>query len=385
MGVKNVLIVVGVPDFDYLNEKSAVASFLTELKKAFEINGDKVDFPLKSSYTSYISKDNSLTLKDKLKKTIKNWNWLYQSLSFGQYFRKQSELIKHIPKEKKYDLIVEFYTVGSTLGMDLAKLYNVPFSVVFDSPVDEQFLEMYGTKTIYWSKIKRAEKESLEFASQIMAYSPECKLFIKDKYALKANISVLPCVINKGSTENNPKSDVFNIGFIGSFLSWHKVDMLVEAFSEFNQSHPDSRLQLIGYGKEWEAVKTQVENLKLTKKIEMPGFVGESELLEYKKNFSIAVMPGSNWYGSPLKLFEYAQCGIPFIAPNTATVKSIFSNDIHCLYIDDEDELYSLIELMEVLYNDPNKARNIGRYSREFYFKEFSEEVYLRKLYNIFC
>lgn len=383
---KNVLIVVGIPNFDYSNKKSAVASFLIELKKAFESNGDCVEFPPNNSSHNGVSHNgvNESGILGKVKSVIRKWNWLYQSLSFRNFFRSQSHLIDDFSLDKKFDLILEFYTVGSTLGVDLAKLYNAKYSVVFDSPVDEQFLEMYGTKTIHWNKIKYAEKYSLENANRIMVYSPACELFITEKYNISAKIGVLPCVVNKESIKNAPTGDVFNIGFIGSFLSWHKVEMLVSAFKVFNESYPNSRLQLIGYGMEWQRIKELIENYNLTELIEMPGFVSETELLNYKKNFSVAVMPGSNWYGSPLKLFEYAQCGIPFIAPKSKTIKSVFIENEHCLYINEKDSLNSLVDLLTLLYKDSELANKFGENSRKFYFKNFSEEVYKQKMLSVF-
>jgi glycosyltransferase involved in cell wall biosynthesis len=41
------------------------------------------------------------------------------------------------------------------------------------------------------------------------------------------------------------------IGFIGSFLSWHRVDLLVDAFIEIAPEFPLARLALLGYGQEW--------------------------------------------------------------------------------------------------------------------------------------
>lgn len=379
---KKVLIVVAIPEFDYSNEKSAVASFLNEIYRAFEKNGDMVDF-LESSNSKdekVIIEPSKKSIVARIKHTLKIWNWLYQSLSFSQFFKKQVELINKYSKSKEYDLIIEFYTVGSKLGAELATLYNAQLSLIYDSPVDEQFLEMYGTKSIHWNKIKLAEKHTLEKANRILAYSPTCAEFILKKFNLKTEIAILPCVINKESVQNRPEAETFNIGFIGSFLSWHKVDLLVKAFNVFYQSYPSSRLQLIGFGKEWEGVRDLVTTLKLDSVVEMPGFVNEEVLLSYKKGFSVAVMPGSNWYGSPLKLFEYAQSGIPFIAPKTETVKSIFIENEHCFYIDNTNELNSLVELLNRMIINPLETVEMGKRLSDFYSKTYSKDVYSIKL-----
>ncbi|MGQ0827759.1 MAG: glycosyltransferase, partial [Bacteroidota bacterium] len=87
-------------------------------------------------------------------------------------------------------------------------------------------------------------------------------------------------------------------------------------------------------------------------RVEMTGFVNEEKLEELKETFMIGVMPGSNWYGSPLKLFEYAQAGIPIIAPDAPTIKDLFtSNDI--LFIENKNPLKSLqINLLKLLADE---------------------------------
>lgn len=380
---QKVLIVVGIPNFDYSNEKSAVASFLSEIKLAFEIQGAEVHFP-KFQKTNVAHSENSSKkgMVNRVKQLIKQWPWLYFSIVNRSYFKKQDKLIEAFTTEDAFTQIIEFHTVGSTLGVQLARKYKVKLSVIFDSPVDEQFLEMYGTKTFYWNRIKESEKLSLEGADRIMAYSDGCGEFIKNKYTINAGLNILPCVINKKAVENEPTTH-FKIGFIGSFLTWHKVDLLVRAFNVFiNQTKSDAQLLLIGYGEEWERVQSLVKKLDLTKRVEMPGFVSEEELNNYKKNMSVAVMPGTNWYGSPLKLFEYAQCGIPFIAPESITVKSIFKNKEHCLYVDANDEEKSLVEQLLYLYNNEIERVTMGHRVKNHFELNYSKDVYAKQLYQ---
>src|SRR5690606_3016661 len=95
------------------------------------------------------------------------------------------------------DLVVEFHTIGSTVGVDLARYWEVEFHVIFDSPVAEQFLEMYGTRSAYWKKIQRSEEISMKEASKIMCYSDACQRYLTDNYVIKAKITILPCVLQK--------------------------------------------------------------------------------------------------------------------------------------------------------------------------------------------
>lgn len=381
---KRIAIVVGIPNFDYSNEKSAVAAFLRTIKTAFEQAGCEVQLGFESKSTVIHSEDANAAkgIKQKLKSILKIWKWGYQSLAFRSFFKRQDQLIENYKSIKPADLVVEFHTVGSTLGLKLAKKWNCKFSVIFDSPVDQQFLEMYKTKTLFWSRIQNSERLTMQAADKIMAYSPACKDYLKSKYSIHAKIEVLPCIVDKPVVQNNPDPERFKIGFIGSFLSWHKVEDLVRAFYLFRKEIPESKLELIGFGEEWNSVKDLVQNLELTAFVEMPGFVSEEKLKNYKRNFSVAIMPGSNWYGSPLKLFEYAASGIPFIAPNTTTVSSVFTDQADCLMVDENNRIQSIYQHLIYLVQNPEKAKQLGGSAQAYYLANYASNHYLLNLYK---
>jgi glycosyltransferase involved in cell wall biosynthesis len=364
---------------------SAVASFLKKVKSAFESEGHVVEFGSSTAHNSSASPrlNNSGGIKGLLKSILKKWAWLYQSIAYSGFFKRQDQLIELFRNKQPFDLVVEFHTVGSTLGKQLAEQWNAEFSVIFDSPVEEQFYEMHGTKTTHWKRILNSEKETLEAADAIMVYSPACEAHILTKYTIKGKVGVLPCVVSKTNVKNNPQPAIFNIGFIGSFLAWHKVEMLVRVFKDFHTTHNHARLQLIGYGMEWDKVKTLVNQLNLTEEVEMPGFVSEADLLNYKTQFSVALMPGSNWYGSPLKLFEYAQSNIPFIAPTTKTVVSIFQAEEHCLFIDPENEQESLLEMLNYSIENPAKMIEMANRAQDFVKENFEDAIYSKKLAEV--
>ena len=383
MAAKKVLVLIGIPYFDFENPHSAVLAYLKTIKKAFEKKGCSVTFSQVQNAIS-IEKPNKASgesfLKSVMKKIMKKFPFIYHSLSLKAYFKGQKNLFEQLKLKERPDLIVEFHTVGSTVGADLAKFWSVDFSIVFDAPTEEQYYEMHGTKTVYWKNIKSAELESIQLANKVMVYSDSCQEYLKLKYNPSAQISILPCVINKKVIERS-EEEHFNIGFVGSFLKWHKVDELVKAFQKFVDIHPEARLQLIGAGEEWRNVKKIVTDLNLTEKVEMPGFVSEEELIKYKSGFSVAIMPGSNWYGSPLKLFEYGAAGIPFIAPNTPTIRSIFEKNEHCRFLSDDNRVESIFNELSFLKQNPEESSRLGKNAQAYIVNEFGEEKYSEKLF----
>ncbi|MEO9530984.1 MAG: glycosyltransferase [Crocinitomicaceae bacterium] len=383
MAAKKVLILIGIPNFDFENPHSAVLAYLKTIKKAFEKKGCSVTF---SQVQNAISNEKANQasgesfVKSVLKNILKKFPFIYHSLSLKAYFKGQKNLFEQLKLKERPDLIVEFHTIGSTMGRDLSNHWNCDFSMVFDAPTDEQFFEMHGTKTLYWKKIGLNEGLSIKAAKRVIVYSGACSKYISEKYKPSAEISVLPCVIAKEKVKRNV-SDQFTIGFIGSFLKWHKVEQLVIAFSEFVKRVPQAKLELIGKGEEWGNVKQKVMDLELTESVNMPGFVSEQELIRLKSLFSVAIMPGSNWYGSPLKLFEYGEAGIPFIAPDTATVKSIFIEKKHCCFLDDENLIPSIIHELDYLHDNRIEAESMGLRVQKYVVKKFDSEKYNEKLF----
>ncbi len=377
-----ILVLIAIPNFDYSNEKSAVLSYLSQIKEALTKEGNKVSFALvnQSSNSPETSEIKTSWIKNAIKGMFKLWPWFYYSVIFKRYFKDQDQLLQDILNGERFDQIIEFHTVGSIVGASLAKEWGAKFSVIFDSPVDEQFEEMHGTKSMHWKRIQDSERISMEAADKIMVYSPACQDHVKSKYNIKGVVNILPSLLNKEVDFKRVETETFNIGFIGSFLSWHKIEMMVRVFRKFNQQYSNSKLLLIGYGVEWQNIKKIVEQLGMNDVVEIPGFVSEEELSALKSRFTIAVMPGSNWYGSPLKLFEYAQAGIPFVAPVSKTVSSVFVKDEHCLYVEENNEEKTLFNALERYYKNPIEAKEMGNHCRDFVAQNFNVEIYSEKL-----
>jgi glycosyltransferase involved in cell wall biosynthesis len=296
------------------------------------------------------------------------------------YFSNQNRLLKTLKAKEKFDRVLEFHTVGSTVGMQLAQYWRVGLSVIFDSPVAEQFYEMHGTRSFWWRKIRNSEKLTMEAADKIVVYGAACETYLRRQYAISGRISILPSMIIKSDTVVKESTETFNIGFIGSFLSWHKLDLCVRVFCKFHGRYPDSRLILIGYGQEWNRIKKLVESSGLSEFVVMTGFVSEAELTSLKGKLTVAVMPGSNWYGSPLKLFEYAQAKIPFIAPVSKTVSDIFKDREHCLFIKEGKEEASFFDALEELYTNKQLRSDLAENAYTFVQRTFEDRIYGEKL-----
>lgn len=107
------------------------------------------------------------------------------------------------------------------------------------------------------------------------------------------------------------------IGFVGSFAPWHRVDMLLDACNKLIKTACHSiTLLLIGDGPTRLDMELAAKKLPSNIKAVFTGFISHDELAEHISIIDIAVMPHSNDYGSPMKIFEYMALGKAVVAPD---------------------------------------------------------------------
>lgn len=356
MAVNKILLLISEKHFTFQNKHSAIVNYLNVLVRSLLEKGYQVGtYPAAgpaSTKSASPSKWYSPVIR-LLKRSFKRiFTSFYNSLLIKELLQHSDQVAdQSIHNEKDYALVIEFLTRCSTAGYEIKKKLNIPLLIIYDSPLVEQFEEMYGNSGTALNKVKEAEQLSLANADAIICYSKAVKNYLINDLRITAPVHVIPCIVWKAKVEPAPVKKKY-IGFIGSFLKWHKVNVLVSAFERIAPDLPEAELVLIGYGAEWENVKDQVSKSRYKDRIIMTGFVDEAQLEEWKSKLWVGVMPGSNWYGSPLKLFEYAESGIPFIAPSTPSIKELFSES-EVLFVEPEKEIDSLARhLITILTND---------------------------------
>lgn len=349
---KSILLLVGDLNFSFQNPNSAVAIYLNTIKEYLEKSGfNVVCYPENQANLSSIPAKQKVILPF-VKRIFRN---ILPSFYTKLLAKKKLNEVKvaensNLFHDSTYDLVIEFLTTGSQIGANLKNKYSIPLLLIYDSPLLEQFVEIHGSAGSLNQKIAAAETSSVLNADAIIAYSNSVKEYLAQHYMRIDNIHVVPCIVWKDKIEPIAAHNEL-IGFVGSFLKWHRVDLLVRAFENIAVDFPNSTLVLLGNGQEWNKVNEMVQRSEFNSRIVIPGYVTEEELNKWKSEFLIGVMPGSNWYGSPLKLFEYADASIAIIAPATPTVLDLFSDE-EVLFIDSKNELKSLENnLRELLTN----------------------------------
>lgn len=115
-------------------------------------------------------------------------------------------------------------------------------------------------------------------------------------------------------------------GFIGSFAPWHGVDTFVDALSARLAEAPQLTMVLVGDGHRLPAVRALVDARGLGKRVLLPGRVNHDDIAGWIACMDYAVLPDSNDYGSPMKLFEFMAMGVAVLAPDYEPVAEVIDD-----------------------------------------------------------
>ncbi|MBN2772531.1 MAG: glycosyltransferase family 4 protein, partial [Spirochaetes bacterium] len=170
------------------------------------------------------------------------------------------------------------------------------------------------------------EKKIFNSATVIIAVSSFLKQQMIEKYRInEQKIIMLPNASDPNffspamSVEKIQIEKLANgpiVGFVGGFYTWHGLDLLIKAFVRVLQNDSNSILVLIGDGPEKKRIENMVEELQIRDNVFFAGKVSYHSLPAWISLFRVGVMPDSNNYGSPMKIFEYMAMGKPVVVPD---------------------------------------------------------------------
>lgn len=291
-------------------------------------------------------------------------------------FRAYRILYRSIVDVNNFDLIIEFYSYGSNLGYKLAQRLKAKLLVIYDAPIVEEYEAFYGQKPTFQWMITRRQRETLKKCEKIMVYSDPLKKYLIETFDLKDEKIVKYQNLDFSRisfTEAKPSTAVINIGFIGSFLPWHRVDLLVVAFEQLKKMKLPVKLSLVGKGMEFGKLEALVEASKYAQDISMFGYVDGDELAKIKEQIHVGVMPGSNWYGMPAKLLDYGAARMAVVAPNTPAIADNFQDAIEILLFE-QDSIDDLVNVLKKVVENEELRNSLGIALQRKIQEKFSEE-----------
>jgi glycosyltransferase involved in cell wall biosynthesis len=265
----------------------------------------------------------------------------------------EAMIIQHKP-----DVIYERAHYMMKAGVRIAKRFNIPLIIEMNAPYSEEKIYLEGN-SLYIEKSKQCEKEQIEGASVVYVVSSALSNYFKAQYpSSEKRIIITPNAINPKKAHANPslkaslkaqyrlRKDEVVIGFVGSIFKYHGVDRLLEAFANLVNEHPEKsfRLLVVGDGMVLPDLKKIAIKLGVNKKVIFFGNVPHRDVYTYIDLMDIAVMASSNWYGSPVKVFEYGAMSKAIVAPDNVPMRDVMVNGTEGILVNDGlDEVFNAL------------------------------------------
>ena len=158
-------------------------------------------------------------------------------------------------------------------------------------------------------------------------------------------------------------------GYVGAFVHWHGVNGFVEAVAARLAEAPELVLVLVGDGRSLPEVRALVQARGLADRILLPGRVPHQEIPAWIACMDYAVLPDSNHYGSPVKLFEFMAMGVAMVAPDYAPVAEVVS-DGETGWLFPRRQPQACVQRVLELAARPGERRRVGAAAREYIVRE---------------
>lgn len=287
----------------------------------------------------------------------------------------------------KYDLIFERYAIFSVIGVILSRRKKIPLVLEVNytsrSPLVRQrsrLLKPFAT---------RVDKLVFNSATVLTPVSSTLvKQLVEDFGVESKKIIMLPNAVDPAkfsrtkeylSVDNGKKI----IGFVGGFYPWHGLDLLIDAFKLIHEKVPEAQIVLVGDGPELNNIKQKVHDEQLVGKVFFTGRLGHEHLPEVMNSFYVGVMPDSNDYGSPMKIFEYMALSIPVIAPDYPPILDVMETGKEGIVFNRGD-VRSLSDALAKILTDTSLAKSLAKNARRSIEERFNWVGNVKKILDSF-
>src|SRR5690606_7095436 len=270
------------------------------------------------------------------------------------------------PVDAVYERYAIFGLTGARVAQRLGKPFVLEVNYTSRSPLVRRRNKLLAPLA------RRVDRYVFARASALAVVSSYLKRHLIDDYAVpESKISVIPNAADPEKLDParhagapvRPGYEGRIVGFVGGFYPWHGLDLLVRAFRTVAARVPDARLVLIGDGPMRPAITSLVSDLGLSDKVVMPGQIPHGALHAHISFFDVGVMPDSNVYGSPMKVFEYMAMGKPVVVPDYPPLRDVVADGAEGRIFPPGDAS-ALSECLEQLLADSALRELMGRRAR---------------------
>ena len=269
-----------------------------------------------------------------------------------------------------FDFIYERYSLWSDVGARLAEATGLPFVLEVNAPLIEEASRYRSLGDI--ALAAEIERRQLAAASVVAVVSEPLRDYVIGRGAEPERVHVLPNgvdpqhfhpAVRGGSVRGAYGLDGrVVVGFVGRPRPWHDLETLLAAAAQLHLDDP--RIHLLLVGEMADDLPARLMHHGLSDATTLTGPVPHDDVPRHIAAMDVAVsthLPAdpSEFYFSPLKLFEYLACGVPVVAADIGQPSQILrAGETGYLY--PPGDATALAGCIRRLLSDPAHAREIA-------------------------
>jgi glycosyltransferase involved in cell wall biosynthesis len=240
---------------------------------------------------------------------------LARGLSYTEY----TAAVLKTAARSRGDFVYQRYQLGSYAGLELARRLGVPLVLEFNG--SEIWVERHwGSGKMRFSQTLEAlERRNLLDASVVVVVSSPLRDYVLEQGVAPDRVVVAPNGVDAGrlAPYRDHPPEVWRdrlglpqqptVGFIGTFGQWHGAGLLPGLAEQV----PGARFVLVGDGGLLPQVRDEIRSRGLQDRVLLTGLLERDRALRMLAACDVCVSPhvpnpdGSQFFGSPTKLFEY--------------------------------------------------------------------------------
>ncbi|BAU63656.1 glycosyltransferase [Stanieria sp. NIES-3757] len=268
-----------------------------------------------------------------------------------------------------FDLIYERYSLWSYSGMEYAQAQGIPGILEVNAPLIEEQAKHRGLINRTGAEV--VAQRVFTAASQIVAVSTPIKNYLTN-YVSPEKVHVIPNGVNHNRfalplvPTFPPNSETFVVGFVGSLKPWHGLAILTDAFARLHHKVPQARLLIVGDSPEREKIEANFSARELQSAVHFTGAVIPEQIPGLLASMNVAVAPyhdHTDFYFSPLKVYEYMAAGLPVVTSSIGQLTELIEDGVNGILCPPGDA-GALAKALELIWHSPELARSLGNLAR---------------------
>jgi glycosyltransferase involved in cell wall biosynthesis len=286
-----------------------------------------------------------------------------------------------------FDLIYERYSLWSYSAMEFAQLMGIPGLLEVNSPLIAEQAKHRGL--IDCHSAEQVANRVFQAATALIAVSSEVKAYLMN-YVKSSKIHVIPNGVNPDRFSTfarafSTQPETFTVGFVGTLKPWHGLPILTAAFAQLHQQVPNAKLLIVGDGPERENLEAELLARGLHSHAKFTGAVNPDEIPKLLAAMDVAVAPypaESDFYFSPLKVYEYMAAGLPVVVSGIGQLLELIDTGVNGILCPPGDAI-ALAEALKKLWRSPTLRHSLGQAARKTVIEHHTWEAIAQQILHI--